>query len=306
MVQSSFAALCSRGADGLEEDEMAESGGRIVLVATPIGNLGDLSPRALDALAAADVVAAEDTRRTGRLLAHHGLDRPMVRLDDHTEAERAPRLVARAAAGETVVVATDAGTPGISDPGYVLVRAAVEAEVPVELIPGPVAAVHALVLSGLPTDRFVFEGFLPRRAVQRRRHVATLADETRTLVCYLSPHRAADELDDLAAALGPRPAALARELTKLHEQVLRAPLDTLAATVRRDGVRGELTLVIGGAPGPGGASDAGRLDDVELVARVRGLIATGMAKNAAIAAVARVTGAPRARVYDATVAARDA
>ena len=277
-----------------------------MLVATPIGNLGDLSPRALDALAAADVVAAEDTRHTGRLLAHHGLGRPMVRLDDHTEAERAPWLVARAAAGETVVVATDAGTPGISDPGYVLVRAAIDAEVPVELIPGPVAAVHALVLSGLPTDRFVFEGFLPRRAAQRRRRVAALADETRTLVCYLSPHRAADELDDLAAALGPRPAALARELTKLHEQVLRDPLDTLAATVRREGVRGELTLVVGGAPAPGGAADVDRLDDAELVERVRGLIATGMATNAAIAAVARATGARRARVYDAIVAARDA
>lgn len=285
---------------------MAGAGGRIVLVATPIGNLGDLSPRALETLAAADVVAAEDTRRTGRLLAHHGVDRPMVRLDDHTEARRAPQLVARAAAGETVVVATDAGTPGISDPGYVLVRAAVEAGVPVELIPGPVAGVHALVLSGLPTDRFVFEGFLPRRAGQRRQHLATLVDEARTLVCYLSPHRAAEELDDLVAALGPRPAALARELTKLHEEVLRGPLDTLAATVRREGVRGELTLVVGGAPGPGGASDTEQLDDAELVERVRGLIATGMAKNAAIAAVARATGAPRARVYDATVAARDA
>lgn len=284
---------------------MADITGRIVLVATPIGNLGDLSPRALGALAAADVVAAEDTRRTGRLLAHHGLHRPMVRLDDHTEAGRAPQLVARAAAGETVVVTTDAGTPGISDPGYVLVRAAVEAAVPVELIPGPVAAVHALVLSGLPTDRFVFEGFLPRRRALRRRHIATLADEARTLVCYLSPHRAADELDDLAAALGPRPAALARELTKLHEEVLRARLDAIAATVRREGVRGELTLVIGGAPGSGEGPDAEGTDDAELVERVRGLIATGVAKNAAIAAVARATGTSRARVYDATVAARD-
>ena len=285
-------------------DDVADTTGRIVLVATPIGNLGDLSPRALEALAGADVVAAEDTRRTGRLLAHHGLDRPLLRLDDHTEVGRAPQLVARAAAGETVVVATDAGTPGISDPGYVLVRAAVEAGVPVELVPGPVAAIHALVLSGLPTDRFVFEGFLPRRPAQRRQHVATLADEQRTLVCHLSPHRAADELDDLAAALGPRPAALARELTKLHEEIMRAPLDDLAATVRRDGVRGELTLVVGGAPVRGGAPQAD-LDDAELVGRVRGLIATGMAKNAAIAAVARATGVPRARVYDATVVARD-
>lgn len=283
------------------DETAARAGGRIVLVATPIGNLGDLSPRARDALAAADVVAAEDTRRTGRLLAHHGLRRPLVRLDDHTEAGRAPDLVGRAAAGQTVAVATDAGTPGVSDPGHLVVRAAIARDVPVELIPGPVAAVHALVLSGLPTDRFVFEGFLPRRASQRRAHVAGLADERRTLVFYASPHRVADELDDLAAALGPRPAALARELTKLHEQILRAPLDELAATVRREGVRGELTLVVGGAPVDGDGPPRDRLDDAELVARVRALIATGMARNAAVVAVARATGVGRRRVYDATV-----
>jgi 16S rRNA (cytidine1402-2'-O)-methyltransferase len=281
----------------------ADDGGRIVLVATPIGNLGDLSPRALGALAKADVVAAEDTRRTGRLLSHHDLTRPLVRLDDHTERQRAPDLVRRAAEGQTVVVTTDAGTPGISDPGYVVVRAAIDAGVEVELIPGPVAAVHALVLSGLPTDRFVFEGFLPRRARQRREHIADMTGERRTIVCYLSPHRAADELDDLAAALGARPAALARELTKLHEQIMRAPLDELAATVRRDGVRGELTLVIAGASDDAGDQAVTDLDDAELVDRVRGLIATGMARNAAVAAVARATGLPRGRVYDATVRA---
>lgn len=287
-------------------DPTPSGAGRIVLVATPIGNLGDLSPRAVAAFAAADVVAAEDTRRTGRLLAHHGLRRPLIRYDDHTEEHRSAALLDRAAAGETVVVATDAGTPGISDPGYVLVRAAVDRGVTVELIPGPVAAVHALVLSGLPTDRFVFEGFLPRRPGPRRDHVAALVDEPRTIVCYLSPHRAADELGDLADALGPRPAALARELTKLHEHILRLPLDELAARVRHEGIRGELTLVIGGAHDRRDATAADRLDDAALVGRVRDLIATGMAKNAAIAAVARATGAARSRVYDATVGARDA
>jgi 16S rRNA (cytidine1402-2'-O)-methyltransferase len=277
--------------------------GRVVLVATPIGNLADLSPRALEALAAADVVAAEDTRRTGRLLAAHDLSRPLVRVDDHTERARAGELVGRAAAGETVAVVTDAGTPGISDPGYVLVRAAVERGVAVELVPGPVAAVHALVLSGLPTDRFAFVGYLPRRPARRREHVASLADEPRTIVCYLSPHRAADELADLAAALGERPAALARELTKLHEEVVRAPLPELAARVARDGVRGELTLVVGGAP-VDAAPAADQLDDADLVARVRDLIATGLARNAAVAAVSRATGAPRSRVYDAVTAAR--
>ncbi len=283
---------------------VADAAGRVVLVATPIGNLADLSPRALAALAGADVVAAEDTRRTGRLLAHHDLKRPLVRVDDHTEQARAGELVGRAGAGETVVVVTDAGTPGISDPGYVLVRAAIDRGVPVELVPGPVAAVHALVLSGLPTDRFVFEGFLPRRPARRREHVATLAGEARTIVCYLSPHRAADELADLASALGERPAALARELTKLHEEVLRAPLPELADAVARDGIRGELTLVVGGAPADA-APHAGLLDDADLVARVRDLIATGVARNAAVAAVARATGAPRSRVYDAVTAARD-
>ena len=283
----------------------ADQAGRIVLVATPIGNLGDLSPRALETLTAADVVAAEDTRRTGRLLAHHGLMRPLVRLDDHTERARSPELVDRAAQGQTVVVVTDAGMPGISDPGHVIVRVAIDRGVPVELIPGPVAAVHALVLSGLPTDRFVFEGFLPRRPGRRRHHAAALAEERRTIVCYLSPHRAADELDDLAAALGDdRPAALARELTKLHEQVLRAPLAELAALVRREGIRGELTLVVAGAPDPGAVRDVPP-DDAELVGRVRELIATGMARNAAVATVARATGVSRRRVYDATVAARE-
>jgi 16S rRNA (cytidine1402-2'-O)-methyltransferase len=273
-------------------------GGRIVLIATPIGNLGDLSPRAVSVLAEADVVAAEDTRRAVRLLAHHDLHRPLLRYDDHTEAARTRRLVDRAAAGETVAVVTDAGTPGISDPGYVLVRAAAERGVRVELIPGPVAAIHALVLSGLPTDRFVFDGFLPRRPAQRRARIGELADERRTVIVYLSPHRAEDELADLAATLGRRPAALARELTKLHEEVVRMPLDLLAARVAAEGVRGELTLVIGGAPQAGE-----EVDDATLVARVRELIATGMARNAAVAMVARGTGVARGRVYDAVVAA---
>jgi 16S rRNA (cytidine1402-2'-O)-methyltransferase len=273
--------------------------GRIVLVATPIGNLGDLSPRAAAALAAADVVAAEDTRRTGRLLAHLQLQRPLVRYDDHTEQGRTEHLIDRAAAGETVVVATDAGTPAISDPGFTLVRAAAERGVPVELIPGPVAAVHALVLSGLPTDRFAFEGFLPRRPAQRRERIAALVDEDRTVILYLSPHRAADELADLAAALGPRPAALARELTKLHEEVVRMPLPELAHRAAGDVVRGELTLVIGAAP-----PDApGAVDDAALVERVRALIATGVARNTAIADVARAAGVARGRVYDAVVVA---
>jgi 16S rRNA (cytidine1402-2'-O)-methyltransferase len=279
----------------------APATGRILLIATPIGNLGDFSPRAVAALAAADVVAAEDTRRTGQLLAHHGLRRPLLRYDDHTERTRTSQLVERAAAGETVAVATDAGTPGISDPGFALVRAAAARGVPVELIPGPVAAIHALVLSGLPTDRFVFDGFLPRRPAQRRARIAELAGDERTVIVYLSPHRAADELADLAARLGGRPAALARELTKVHEEIVRLPLDRLAAHVADNGARGELTLVIGGAT----ADVDVDVDDAILVSRVRELIATGMARNSAVAMVARTAGVARGRVYDAVAAASD-
>lgn len=273
--------------------------GRIVLVATPIGNMGDLSPRAVAALGAADVIAAEDTRRAGQLLAHHELRRPLVRYDDHTERARTEQLIDRAAAGETVVVTTDAGTPAISDPGFALVRSAAERGVPVELIPGPVAAIHALVLSGLPTDRFVFDGFLPRKPAQRRARMAELVDDERTVILYLSPHRAAEELTDLAELLGNRPAALARELTKLHEEVVRMPLDQLARHVADHGVRGELTLVVGGASD----DDAVEVDDATLVNRVRELIATGMARNAAVAMVARTAGVARGRVYDAVVTA---
>jgi 16S rRNA (cytidine1402-2'-O)-methyltransferase len=200
-----------------------------------------------------------------------------------------------------VAVATDAGTPGISDPGFALVRAAAARGVPVELIPGPVAAIHALVLSGLPTDRFVFDGFLPRRPAQRRARIAELAGDERTVIVYLSPHRAADELADLAARLGGRPAALARELTKVHEEIVRLPLDRLAAHVADNGARGELTLVIGGAT----ADVDVDVDDAILVSRVRELIATGMARNSAVAMVARTAGVARGRVYDAVAAASD-
>ena len=279
----------------------APATGRILLIATPIGNLGDFSPRAVAALTAADVVAAEDTRRTGQLLAHHGLRRPLLRYDDHTERTRTEQLVERAAAGEIVAVATDAGTPGISDPGFALVRAAAARGVPVELIPGPVAAIHALVLSGLPTDRFVFDGFLPRRPAQRRARIAELAGDERTVIVYLSPHRAVDELADLAARLGGRPAALARELTKVHEEIVRLPLDRLAAHVADNGARGELTLVISGAT----ADVDVDVDDAILVSRVRELIATGMARNSAVAMVARTAGVARGRVYDAVAAASD-
>jgi 16S rRNA (cytidine1402-2'-O)-methyltransferase len=270
--------------------------GRLVLVATPIGNLGDLSPRAIEALAAADVCAAEDTRRTGRLLQHAGISVPLISHHEHNEDERSRHLLDRVAAGDVVAVVTDAGTPGIADPGFPIVREAVARGLAVEAVPGPVAAIHALLLSGLPMDRFAFEGFLPRKPGARRRRLEGLAEDDRTLVFYVAPHRAADDLEAMAEVLGDRPAALARELTKLHEEVWRAPLPVLAARALAEGVRGEVTVVVGGA-----ADVAAPLADDELVARVRELVATGVVKKEAIAQVAAAAGVPKKRVYQAVL-----
>lgn len=270
--------------------------GRLVVVATPIGNLGDLSPRAADALRGADLVLAEDTRRTGKLLAHVEADTPQRSLHDHNERERIPEVLARLRGGETVVLVSDAGTPGVSDPGYRLVAACHDAGVAVEAVPGPSAALHALVVSGLPTDRFTFEGFLPRKGSGRRDRLAELADERRTMVLFVSPHRASADLEDLAGVLGrDRAAALCRELTKLHEEVLRGALGDLVA--RAADLRGELTLVIAGAP----HEEPAVLDDADLVERVRGLISTGVSKKAAIAEVASATGRPKREVYQAVL-----
>jgi 16S rRNA (cytidine1402-2'-O)-methyltransferase len=221
--------------------------GRLVLVATPIGNLEDLSPRAARTLREADVVAAEDTRRSGVLLKHAGASVRMVSHHEHNEDRRIPELLDRVEAGETVAVITDAGTPSVSDPGFRLVRAAVERGLLVEAVPGPSAVIYALVVSGLPMDRFAFEGFLPRKPGARSRRLAEVAEDPRTLVYYLSPHRAAKELAAMAEVLGDRPAALCRELTKLHEEVWRGTVAELAERAA-GGVRGEVTLVVAGAP----------------------------------------------------------
>lgn len=281
------------------DDDVAEGRrgpGRLVLVATPIGNLGDLSPRAVAALADADVCAAEDTRRTGRLLQHAGVRVPLVSHHEHNEEERAAALLDRVEAGEVVAVVTDAGTPGVADPGFPIVRAAVERGLPVEAVPGPVAAIQALLLSGLPMDRFAFEGFLPRKAGPRQRRLAALAGDDRTLVFYVAPHRAAEDLAAMEQALGGRPAALARELTKLHEEVWRGPLPELAARAAAEGVRGEVTVVVGGAsPEPEVTADE------DLVARVRELVASGVTKKSAIAQVAAAAAVPKRRVYQAVL-----
>ena len=202
-----------------------DSPGRLYVVATPIGNLGDLSPRAREVLAACELVAAEDTRHSGALLRHFGIATPLVSLHEHNESHRAPELVRRMQSGAAVALVSDAGTPTISDPGYELVSMAAAAGIEITAIPGPCAALAAMSIAALPTARYAFEGFLPARAGARRRRLETLADDERTLVFYESPHRLHEMLVDCAALFGPaRRATVARELTKLHETVYRGPL----------------------------------------------------------------------------------
>ncbi len=277
--------------------------GRVVLVGTPIGNLDDLSPRAQAALAAADVVAAEDTRHTGRLLARLGLAAELVSCHDHNEAQRAPVLARRAAHGAVVALVTDAGTPGIADPGYAVVRAALAEGVAVEAVPGPAAFLQALIVSGLPTDRFAFEGFLPRKPSARRARLGHLADEPRTLVWYASPHRAAAELADAVEALGgERPAVVARELTKRFEEVRRGALATLAEELVAQPPRGELTVVVGGAPtSPPDDAERSLADAVDAVEE---RVAAGASTRDAVATEARARGLRRRTLYEAVLAHR--
>jgi 16S rRNA (cytidine1402-2'-O)-methyltransferase len=273
----------------------------LVLVGTPIGNMGDLAPRAAAALAAADCICCEDTRRTGRLLQLAGIERrdgvPLVRVDDHTEAGRVDGILDRVRLGESVVVVTDAGMPGIADPGERLVAAAVEAGLPVEVVPGPSAVVTGLVLSGLPTGRYVFEGFLPRSGGDRTARLAEVASERRTVVLYESPHRLARTLADLAVVCGEdRRAAVGRELTKLHEEVRRGALGALAAWAAASEPPGECVIVLDGAPAAEPASAA------EVSGAVVAALAAGLSAKDAAARVAAELGVPKRVAYSAAVA----
>jgi 16S rRNA (cytidine1402-2'-O)-methyltransferase len=275
--------------------------GKLILCATPIGNLEDITQRALRVLASADVVACEDTRRTRKLLNHFSISvRDLVSYRESNERRSAPELVQRIKRGETVVLVSDAGMPGISDPGYRLVRACIDADLSIEVVPGPTASVAALVLSGLPPGRFVFEGFLPRRSGDRKKRAAELAAETRTLVVYESPHRIEASMADLAEVLGDRPAALVRELTKMHEEVRRGSLTDILESIRNSPVRGEIVLVIGGAT----HGDAGPPGE-ELARAARELMDSGVERAEALSRVAREAGVPRRRVFDALVEERD-
>lgn len=267
--------------------------GVLFVVATPLGNLEDLSPRAVRTLRSVRWVACEDTRRTGHLLHAHGLGTPTISYHEHNEAARTKELVAKLLAGASVALVCDAGTPGISDPGERLVAAARDADIPVIPIPGPSAAITALSASGLPTSRFAFIGFLPSRARDRRRVLEELCDRTETLVLYESPMRITATLADALLAWGDRPAFLCREATKLHEEYVRAPLSKLHETlVTRGTIKGEIVLVVGGAP-VAKPADAG-VDAVELL---RQLKAQGLAPRAAAREAARLTGRPARDLY---------
>lgn len=268
--------------------------GTLTLVATPIGNLGDVPPRAAAALAGAAIVCCEDTRRTGRLLEHLGVPKATyLVVNEHTEHGAATEVVEALLRGEDVALVTDAGTPGISDPGGRIVRAALDAGCAVTMVPGPSAAVMAIVLSGLDAARFVFEGFLPRSGEARDERIADVAREPRTTVVYEAPHRLERTLADLAAACGPeRRVAVARELTKLHEEVRRSTLAEAAAHARTVEPRGEYVLVVEGAPA---AAPAG---DDELRAALRSVLGAGASVRDAAADVAVRFGVPRNRAYD--------
>ena len=274
--------------------------GSLILVSTPIGNLGDLSPRATDTLARVGVIACEDTRHTRKLLTHAGISgKQLLAVHDHNEAGQVAHVLGLLDRGVDVAVVTDAGTPGISDPGTRLVVAAAGAGARVEVVPGPSALVAALVLSGLPTTRFCFEGFLPRKGRERAERLGAIAAERRTTVLYEAPHRVEATLGDLLAACGPlRLVAVARELTKLHEEVWRGTLDGALARARESAPRGEHVLVVAGAGGPEPASD----EQVE--AAVAAKLAEGVPAKEAVPLVAAELGVPKRRVYDASVRLR--
>lgn len=271
------------------------SPGRLFVVATPIGNLADITLRAIRVLGEVDVVAAEDTRTTRKLLTHHGIQTALVSYHAHNEAARTADLLGRLEGGESVAIVSEAGTPSISDPGYRLVAAAIERGIAVEPIPGASALLAALVVAGLPTDGFVFEGFLPRRATDRRRRLESLRDEPRTLVFFEAPHRVDTALRDALAVLGDRSMALCRELTKMHEEVRRGTIAEIADGLDRHPAKGEIVLVIAGA------SEAAAPDFDAAVEEVEHRIGEGESLREAARTVAAERGVPRRALYDRVV-----
>lgn len=275
---------------------MAKTPATLWIVATPIGNLEDLSPRARRILGEVDLVVCEDTRHSGRLLAVFGLKARLASLHEHNEERETPGLIARLEAGESIALISDAGTPLLSDPGFRLVRAAAAAGITVSPVPGPSAVLAALSVAGLPTDRFVFEGFLPARAPARRARLDALAAESRTLVFFEAGNRVADLLRDAAAAFGgARAAVVARELTKLHESLYRGPLGALAEqlAVDPDASRGETVVLIAGSPAAAAAEG-----DEQALAQLLPALLEELPPSRAVRIAAKLTGVPRRRAYE--------
>lgn len=272
---------------------MAERG-RLVVCATPIGNLGDVTLRVLNALAEVDVVLAEDTRVTRKLLRRYKIDAPLERYDEFVAARSTPQFVERLERGERFALCSDAGTPGISDPGATLVDAALSAQIEVEVLPGPSAIITALVASGLPTQSFYFGGFLPRKAGDRTRLLAEVASLRATLIFYESPRRTADALDVLATAFPSRQGAVARELTKLHEEVLRGSLPEIAENIAsRENLKGEVVLLVGPP-----VAEEKRFEPTEVRARVDALVEEGVSRAQAVKTTAAELGLSRNFVYE--------
>jgi 16S rRNA (cytidine1402-2'-O)-methyltransferase len=271
---------------------MSEAGGQLILVATPIGNLGDMTLRAVDVLRNADAIACEDTRHSGKLLSHFDIRGvPLIAVHEHNEAAQAEAISTRVANGETIAVITDAGMPGVSDPGQRLVSRLATDGLSVSVAPGPSAAIAAVVLSGFATDRFCFEGFLPRKGSERAERLAALADETRTAVLYEAPTRLLATVESLIGVTGgERRIALVRELTKIHEEVWRGTLEALKQRLEDATVKGECVLVLEGAPSRPEATDA------EILAAVQELVTSGSTKRDAIADVASLLNVPKNRV----------
>jgi 16S rRNA (cytidine1402-2'-O)-methyltransferase len=266
--------------------------GVLYLIATPIGNLEDITYRAVRLLGEADLIACEDTRQTRKLLDHYGIHKPTISYHEHNEAERAAELAERMLAGQTVALVSDAGMPLVSDPGYRLVRAAIENGIPVQPVPGPSAALAALAASGLPTHAFYFGGFLPSKPGQRAKTLEALAGETATLIFYEAPHRLMEALEAIEAALGARPMVVARELTKIHEEFLRGTAAEIRAQLAgRDSVKGEITLLIGKA-------DAPAPDDTPVEEAVESLQRAGFGRMDAIKQVARRRGLSKREIYE--------
>lgn len=284
-------------ADLSREEKNRVQAGTLYLVATPIGNLADLSERAIKVLSEVDFIAAEDTRNSMRLLSHLGISKPLVSYFEHNKRERGEQITARLEAGESCALITDAGTPAISDPGEDIVALCAEKNIPVSSIPGPVASIVALTVSGLPTGKFCFEGFLSVNKSERRMHLDLLRQERRTMLFHEAPHKLRNTLSDFRAAFGDsRRIAICRELTKLNEEVLRLTLAEAVAYYEENAPRGEYVLVVEGA-GEGSAASKAFWTDMTVPDHVAHYVAQGMTKKDAIKAAARDRGVPKNEVY---------